>query len=93
MARSKAEIASGEASQSQGEALSPRALVVDTCRAVASDPDAPAAARIAAARLMAELLGLVGRIQAAAIDAGEGAYSEMSAAEIDRQIALLAKKG
>jgi hypothetical protein len=42
---------------------------------------------------MAELLGLVGRIQAAAIDAGEGAYSEMSAAEIDRQIALLSKKG
>ena len=89
----KQQNAAGGASQREGEALSPRALVVDTCRAVAADPDAPAAARIAAARLMAELLGLVGKIQASAIDAGEGAYSEMSAAEIDRQIALLSKKG
>ena len=41
---------------------------------------------------MAELLGLVGKIQASAIDAGQGAEAEMTAADIDREIARLSKK-
>ena len=83
---------SGDPSQRDGEALGSRALVVATCRSIAADSDAPAAARIAAARLMAELLGLVGKIQASAIDAGQGAEAEMTAADIDREIARLSKK-
>jgi hypothetical protein len=74
------------------DALSPRDLVTATCHEVAADRSAPAAARIAAARLLAEMLGLAGKLQAGAIDAGEGAHSEMSAAELDREIARLAKK-
>ena len=69
-----------------------RALVTATCREVAADPDAPAAARIAAARLLAEMLGLAGKLQSGAIDAGEGSASEMSAADIDREIARLSKR-
>jgi len=80
-------------SKTENDDVTSRTLVLETCRAVASDADAPANARIAAARLLAELLGIAGRLQAGAIDAGEGAYSEMSAEDLDREIARLSRKG
>jgi hypothetical protein len=77
--------------QEYPEPISARALVVATCRAIATDCEAPAAARVQAARTLAEMLGLLGRAQAGAIDAGEEREAEMSAAELDREIQRLRK--
>ncbi len=68
-----------------------RALILETCRTVATDPNAPAAARVQAARTLAEMAGLLGKVQTGALDTGETREAEMSPEDIDRELARLAR--
>jgi hypothetical protein len=68
-----------------------RDSVLDVLRDVALDRDAPAAARVQAARTLAEMAGLIGRVQSAPMDDGTLAESEMTPEAIDREIKRLAQ--
>lgn len=70
---------------------SDRDLVLQTLRGVCLDDDAPAAARAQAARSLAEIVGLLGRLQASPLEAGRS-MTELSAAELDAEIARLSGK-
>jgi hypothetical protein len=67
-----------------------RAEAVAVLRAVSADTKAPAAARAAAARTLLEMLGAVGRLQEKDAGTGTRALSEMSAVELDNELARLA---
>lgn len=69
--------------------VSVRQAVIQTCQSIALDPSAPAAARVQAARTLAEMAGLLGKIQSAALDTGETREAEMSPEDIDREILRL----
>jgi hypothetical protein len=66
-------------------------IAVLTLREVARDEQAPAAARAAAARTLLELLGEIGRLQEARRNASDSPLGEMSAADLEREIARLAR--
>lgn len=67
-----------------------KALSLAALQAVAGDATAPAAARAAAARTLLEYLGEIGRLQEARRDARDAPLGEMSASDLDREIARLA---
>jgi hypothetical protein len=58
---------------------------------VASDKLAPPAARVAAARTLAEMAGLIGRVQSSGLDTGTQAETELTSDELDRELARLHK--
>ncbi len=69
--------------------LSVRAVILETCRTIAVDNSAPHAARVQAARTLAEMAGLIGKVQSGALDTGETREAEMLPDDIDREIARL----
>lgn len=76
-----------------GQNVSTRQIILDTCRDIARDTNAPPAARVQAARTLAEMAGLLGKTQAGAIDMGETRAAEMSPEDIDRELARLSGTG
>jgi|SRR6185295_16180673 len=68
-----------------------KSVAIATLRSVASDISAPAAARAAAARTLLELLGEIGRLQVEKRAGSESPLGEMSAAELEHEIARLAR--
>lgn len=75
--------------ETPADPVSVRAVVVQTCLAIAQDPGSPSAARVQAARTLAEMAGLLGKVQTTALDTGETRDSEMTAEDIDRELARL----
>ena len=72
------------------QALPLRELSIEVLRQVAMDSEAPAAARGACARSLAEICGLLGK-NAETLQAVEGkGLTEMSLGEIDAELARLA---
>jgi hypothetical protein len=67
-----------------------KALSIEVLQEVARDRAAPAAARAAAARTLLELLGEIGRLQVEKRSGTESPLGELSAADLDREIARLA---
>jgi hypothetical protein len=67
-----------------------KALSIEVLVGVAQDSTAPAAARAAAARTLLELLGEIGRLQVEKRSGTESPLGELSAADLDREIARLA---
>jgi hypothetical protein len=70
-----------------------REIVLRTCREIAGDSAAPPAARVQAARTLAEMAGFLGKVQTGALDTGETREAEMSPEDIDRAIARLSGTG
>jgi hypothetical protein len=68
-----------------------RDVAVIVLREVALDKAAPAAARGAAARSLAEIAGLLGRNAEGAQDIESKSLSEMNASEIDAEIRRLSR--
>jgi hypothetical protein len=68
-----------------------REVAIQALVQVAQDPDAAPAARAAAARTLLESIGLIGRLQELA-HKSEKPLSELTAAEIDLEIARLRPK-
>jgi|688.fasta_scaffold29370_9 hypothetical protein len=60
-------------------------LAIDTLEGVCRDPDAPAAAKAAAARTLAEITAMIGRNSVADALATKS-LTEMSASELDAEI-------
>ena len=60
-------------------------LIGKTLRAVLTDPGAPAAAKVQAARTLAEMDGLLGRHQSEPVKSTQPA-ADMSPAEIEREL-------
>ncbi len=82
--------AAGGASERDLEALSNRDLAIYRIRRLVVSDDTPAATQ---AQLCRTLLEATGELKSGTLDAGhDGAHSEMPLAEIDREIARLAKK-
>ena len=74
------------------EALSLKDLAVETLRQVCLDKGAPAQSRAAAARSIAEIVGLLGKNSEAISDNSSKDLSQLSAAELDKEIARISKR-
>jgi hypothetical protein len=72
------------------QALSLKQIAIETLQGVCEDLLAPAAARAAAARTLLELLGEIGRLQVEKRSGTESPLGELSAVDLDREIARLA---
>lgn len=73
--------------------VSLRQTVLDTCLGVCRDPLSKPGERVQAARTLAEMAGLLGKVQTGALDTGETRQSEMAPEDIDRAIARLSGTG
>ena len=69
-----------------------RAVAIDALVEVASDPDAPAAARAAAARTLMESIGAIGRLQDLSRIKEQRNAAEMTPTEISEEIARLSQR-
>ena len=65
-------------------------LAIATLIGVTEDADAPAAAKAQAARTLAEIIGLIGR-NSGGDGLAEKSLSDMTAAELDREIMRLSR--
>ena len=72
--------------------LDNKALCVAVLREICADKAAPAQSRQAAARSLAELAGLIGRNSEPERDLAGKALSDMTAHELDAEIARLSRK-
>ena len=70
-----------------------REVAVEVLREVALDKTAPAAARGAAARSIAEICGLLGKLADGAGDIERKGLTELTLAEIDAELARLTPGG
>lgn len=81
------------AEQAEGlEALDLKGLAIETLRQVCLDVGAPAQSRAAAARSIAEIVGLLGKNSESLADNSTKDLGAMTAAEIDKEIARLSKQ-
>jgi hypothetical protein len=69
-----------------------RETVLSVCQDIALDKTAPPAARVQAARTLAEMAGLIGKVQNSAMMTGETQATEMTPEDIDRELATLAQR-
>ena len=81
-----------DAAPGDAPALTTRQVVLETCRQVALDKSQPAAARVQAARTLAEMAGYLGKVQTAALDTGESRHAEMTPQDIDRELQRLSTR-
>ena len=74
------------------EALDLKGLAIETLRQVCLDQGAPAQSRAAAARSIAEIVGLLGKNSEAISDTSAKDLSSMTAQELDAEIRRIGKK-
>lgn len=87
----KARTDDGTENPKQETDLTLRDSILHVLKDVALDHAAPAAARVQAARTLAEMAGLIGRVQTGTLDDGTQAETELTPEQIDREIRRLAK--
>ena len=74
------------------EALDLKGLAIETLRQVCLDTGAPAHSRAAAARSIAEIVGLLGKNAEVISDTSAKDLSSMTAAELDQEIKRISKR-
>jgi hypothetical protein len=74
------------------EALDLKGLAIETLRQVCLDKGAPAQSRAAAARSIAEIVGLLGKNAEIISDTSAKDLSSMTAAELDAEIKRISKR-
>jgi hypothetical protein len=68
-----------------------RQAVLDVLQEVAGDRTAPPAARVQAARTLAEMAGLIGRVQSSGLDVSSASETELGPDELDRELERVRK--
>lgn len=89
VAKTKSKAVGAPQSGPEASPLTPREVALGVFLEVAQDKSQPGTARVQAARNIAEMLGLVGKVQVTALDTGETREAEMTPEALDREILRL----